>query len=71
MEMLGRRGILDRFNSRQSDAAFLNFGMFALDLRRLDFPHPYGVIIPLAKVETLFETRAKELGAEIRTRTRS
>jgi 2-polyprenyl-6-methoxyphenol hydroxylase-like FAD-dependent oxidoreductase len=44
----------------------LNFGMFPLDLRRLDFPHPYGVVIPQARVESLFEARAKELGAEIR-----
>lgn len=29
--------------------------MFPLDLRRLDFPHPYGVIIPQARVEALLE----------------
>jgi 2-polyprenyl-6-methoxyphenol hydroxylase-like FAD-dependent oxidoreductase len=44
----------------------VNFGMMQLDLRRLDFPHPYGVMIPQARVEGLLEERARELGAEIR-----
>jgi len=66
MEMLEHRGILDRFTAGNPTPPFLNFGMFPLDLRRLDFPHPYGVVIPQAKVETLFEARAKELGAQIR-----
>jgi 2-polyprenyl-6-methoxyphenol hydroxylase-like FAD-dependent oxidoreductase len=35
-------------------------------LRRLDFPHPHGVIIPQVRVEALLEEHAKELGAEIR-----
>jgi 2-polyprenyl-6-methoxyphenol hydroxylase-like FAD-dependent oxidoreductase len=40
--------------------------MFPLDLRRLDFRHPYGVVIPQARVEALLEEHAKELGAEVR-----
>jgi hypothetical protein len=44
----------------------LNFGMFPLDLRKLNFAHPYGVMIPQARVEGLLEARARELGAEIR-----
>lgn len=66
MEMLDNRGILDRFTAGNPTPPFLNFGMFPLDLRRLDFRHPYGVIIPQARVEALLEGRAKELGAEIR-----
>jgi deoxyribodipyrimidine photo-lyase len=37
-----------------------------LVLRTLDFPHPYGVVIPQATVEELFEEQARELGVEIR-----
>jgi 2-polyprenyl-6-methoxyphenol hydroxylase-like FAD-dependent oxidoreductase len=66
MEMLEYRGILDRFTAGNPTPPFLNFGMFPLDLRRLDFPHPYGVVIPQARVKALLEERAKELGAEIR-----
>jgi len=66
MEMLEYRGVLDRFTAGNPTPPFLNFGMFPLDLRRLDFPHPYGGIIPQARVEALLEERAKELGAEIR-----
>ena len=39
MEMLEHRGILDRFAAGNPTPPFLNFGMFPLDLRRLDFPH--------------------------------
>ncbi|HET9000141.1 MAG TPA: FAD-dependent monooxygenase [bacterium] len=66
MEMLEDRGILDRFTAGNPTPPFLNFGMFPLDLRKLDFPHPYGVVIPQARVEALLEKRARELGAEIR-----
>jgi 2-polyprenyl-6-methoxyphenol hydroxylase-like FAD-dependent oxidoreductase len=66
MEMLENRGILDRFTSGNPTPPFLNFGMFPLDLRKLDFPHPYGVVIPQARVEALLEEHAKELGSEIR-----
>jgi 2-polyprenyl-6-methoxyphenol hydroxylase-like FAD-dependent oxidoreductase len=66
MEMLAYRGILDRFTAGNPAPPFLNFGMFMLDLRRLDFPHPYGVVIPQARVEALLEARASELAAEIR-----
>lgn len=66
MEMLDHRGILDRFTAGNSAPPFLNFAMFPLDLRRIDFPHPYGVIIPQARVEALLEEHAKELGVEIR-----
>jgi 2-polyprenyl-6-methoxyphenol hydroxylase-like FAD-dependent oxidoreductase len=66
MEMLEYRGILDRFTAGNPTPPFLNFGMFPLDLRRLDFPHPHGVIIPQVRVEALLEEHAKELGAEIR-----
>ena len=66
MEMFAYRGILDRFTRGNSTVPFLNFGMFPLDLRKLEFPHPYGLVIPQARVEALLEERAKELGAEIR-----
>jgi 2-polyprenyl-6-methoxyphenol hydroxylase-like FAD-dependent oxidoreductase len=66
MEMLEYRGILDRFTAGNPTPPFLNFGMFPLDLRKLDFPHPYGVVIPQARIEALLEQRATELGAEIR-----
>jgi 2-polyprenyl-6-methoxyphenol hydroxylase-like FAD-dependent oxidoreductase len=66
MEMLDHRGILDRFTAGNSAPPFLNFAMFPLDLRKIDFPHPYGVIIPQARVEALLEEHAKELGVEIR-----
>lgn len=66
MEMLAYRGILDRFAAGNPTVPFLNFGMFPLDLRKLEFPHPYGLVIPQARVEALLEERAKELGAEIR-----
>lgn len=66
MEMLEYRGTLDRFTAGNPAPPFLNFGMFPLDLRRIDFPHPYGVVIPQARVEALLEEHAKELGAEIR-----
>lgn len=65
MEMLDHRGILDRFTTGNRTPPFLNFGMFSLDLRTHDFPHPYGVIIPQARIEALLEERARELGAEI------
>jgi 2-polyprenyl-6-methoxyphenol hydroxylase-like FAD-dependent oxidoreductase len=63
MEMLEYRGILDRFTAGNPTPPFLNFAMFPLDLRRLDFPHPHGVIIPQVRVEALLEEHAKELGA--------
>ncbi|MBV9265045.1 MAG: FAD-dependent monooxygenase [Acidobacteriaceae bacterium] len=66
MEMLEYRGILHRFTAGNPMPPFLNFGMFPLDLRRIDFPHPFGVVIPQARVEALLEERAKELGVEIR-----
>ncbi|HEV2357906.1 MAG TPA: FAD-dependent monooxygenase, partial [bacterium] len=66
MEMLEHRGILDRFTVGNPAPPFLNFAMFPLDLRKLDFPHPYGVVVPQARVEALLEERARELGAEIR-----
>jgi 2-polyprenyl-6-methoxyphenol hydroxylase-like FAD-dependent oxidoreductase len=40
--------------------------MFPLDLRKLDFPHPHGIVIPQARVEALLEQHAKKLGVEIR-----
>ena len=40
--------------------------MFPLDLRTIDFPHPYGVYIPQARVEALLEAHAMELGVDIR-----
>lgn len=66
MEMLEHRGLLDRFTAGNPVPPFLNFGMFPLDLRKLDFPHPYGVVIPQARIEALLEERARALGAEIR-----
>jgi 2-polyprenyl-6-methoxyphenol hydroxylase-like FAD-dependent oxidoreductase len=66
MEMLEHRGVLDRFTAGNPAPPFLNFGIFPLDVSRLDFPHPYGVVIPQARIEALLEELAKELGAEIR-----
>ena len=66
MEMLEYRGILNRFTDGNPAPPFLNFAMFPLDLRKLDFPHPHGVIIPQARVEALLEERAKELHVDIR-----
>lgn len=66
MEMLEFRGILDRFTDGNQAPPFLNFGLIPLDPRKLDFPHPYGVVIPQARIEALLEERAMELGAEIR-----
>jgi 2-polyprenyl-6-methoxyphenol hydroxylase-like FAD-dependent oxidoreductase len=66
MEMLEYRGVLDRFTAGNAAPPFLNFAMFPLDLRNLDFPHPYGTVIPQARVEALLEEHAKELGAQIR-----
>jgi 2-polyprenyl-6-methoxyphenol hydroxylase-like FAD-dependent oxidoreductase len=66
MEMLEYRGILNRFTDGNSAPPFLNFAMFPLDLRKLDFPHPYGVIIPQARVEALLEEHAKGLRVDVR-----
>jgi 2-polyprenyl-6-methoxyphenol hydroxylase-like FAD-dependent oxidoreductase len=66
MEMLAYRGILDRFTAGNPSVPFLNFGMFPLDVRKLDFPHPHAIFIPQAQVEALLEARAKELGVDIR-----
>ncbi len=66
MEMLEYRGILDRFTAGNPTLSTLNFGMFPLDLRKLDFPHPYPVFVPQARIEALLEERARELDAEIR-----
>jgi len=65
MEMLEYRGLLDRFTAGNTAPPFLNFAMLPLDLRRINFPHPHGVIIPPTRVESLLEEHAKELGAEI------
>jgi len=66
MEMLEYRGILHRFTTGNPTVPFLNFGMFPVDLRKLEFPHPYAVVIPQARVEALLEEHAKALGVEIR-----
>ncbi len=66
MEMLDHRGLLERFSAGASAPPFVNFGMFPLDLRTLDFPHPHGLVIGQARVEQLLEEHATELGAEIR-----
>ena len=41
MEMLEHRGVLNRFTDGNPSPPFLNFAMFPLDLRKLDFPHPW------------------------------
>jgi len=66
MEMLEYRGILDRFTAGNATPPFLNFGMFPLDLRKLDFPHRHGIVIPQARVEALLEQHATKLGVKIR-----
>lgn len=66
MEMLDHRGLLERFSAGASAPPFVNFGMFPLDLRTLNFPHPRGLVIGQARVEELLEEHVTELGAEIR-----
>ena len=66
MEMLDHRGILDRFVNGYPAPPFVNFGMFPLDVRTIEFPHPFGVAIPQARVEQILEERARELGTEVR-----
>jgi 2-polyprenyl-6-methoxyphenol hydroxylase-like FAD-dependent oxidoreductase len=40
MEMLDHRGVLERFTAGGETVPFLNFAMFPLDVRRIDFPTP-------------------------------
>jgi 2-polyprenyl-6-methoxyphenol hydroxylase-like FAD-dependent oxidoreductase len=66
MEMLDHRGLLERFSAGTVAPPFVNFGMFPLDLRTLDFPHPHGLFIGQARVEELLEDHVNEVGTEIR-----
>jgi 2-polyprenyl-6-methoxyphenol hydroxylase-like FAD-dependent oxidoreductase len=66
MEMLDHRGLLERFAAGRSAPPFANFAMFQLDLHAAPFDHPFGIVVPQAEIEQVLETRARELGAEIR-----
>jgi hypothetical protein len=66
MEMLDHRGILYRFLDGNPESSFLTFKLLPLDMRALDFPHPYDVDIPQARLERVLEEHAVEFGVEIR-----
>jgi 2-polyprenyl-6-methoxyphenol hydroxylase-like FAD-dependent oxidoreductase len=69
LELLDRRGLLDRFREGQpaagSMAGLFHFGGIPIDARRLK-DQPKFLFIPQAVTERLLEARARELGAEIR-----
>jgi 2-polyprenyl-6-methoxyphenol hydroxylase-like FAD-dependent oxidoreductase len=67
IEMLDHRGLLERFGTARRSPPFANFAMFQLDLHAIPFGHPYGLVVPQSDVEQVLETRARELGAEIRS----
>jgi 2-polyprenyl-6-methoxyphenol hydroxylase-like FAD-dependent oxidoreductase len=54
------------FGTARRAPPFANFAMFQMDLHAIPFGHPYGLVVPQADVEQVLETRAEELGAEIR-----
>jgi 2-polyprenyl-6-methoxyphenol hydroxylase-like FAD-dependent oxidoreductase len=66
LEMLDHRGLLERFGTGRKAPPFANFAMFQLDLHRVPFDHPYGMVVPQADIEEVLDARARELGAEIR-----
>jgi 2-polyprenyl-6-methoxyphenol hydroxylase-like FAD-dependent oxidoreductase len=66
LEMFDHRGLLERFGTGHRVPPFANFAMFQLDLHAIPFSHPYGLVVPQSDVEQILETRARELGAEIR-----
>jgi 2-polyprenyl-6-methoxyphenol hydroxylase-like FAD-dependent oxidoreductase len=68
LEILDRRGIVDRFLAEGPKVPFTHFAALdaPLGLADLDTDHPYVLGIPQTRTEALLETHALEQGAEIR-----
>ncbi|MFL5608089.1 MAG: FAD-dependent monooxygenase, partial [Gemmatimonadaceae bacterium] len=68
LEMLDRRGIVDRFLAEGPKVPFTHFAALdaPLDLSGLATDHPYVLGIPQTRTEALLEAHALECGAEIR-----
>ena len=68
LEILDRRGIVDRFLAEGPQVPFTHFAALdePLDLAGLDTDHPYVLGIPQTRTEALLEAHALEQGAEIR-----
>jgi 2-polyprenyl-6-methoxyphenol hydroxylase-like FAD-dependent oxidoreductase len=68
LEILDRRGIVDRFLAEGPKVPFTHFAAIAepLDLGALDTDHPYVLGIPQTRTEALLESHALERGADIR-----
>ncbi|NUP66278.1 MAG: NAD(P)-binding protein [Nonomuraea sp.] len=66
VDTFAMRGLLDRFEDAPRLPLQHFAGMRLLDLTRTRTPHPYGLLVPQARVEEVLEKRALELGAEIR-----
>jgi 3-(3-hydroxy-phenyl)propionate hydroxylase len=66
MEILDHRGIIDRFLhiGRPVDAG--HFSGLRLNLKQLDTRYPYVLGLVQARIETLLEERAAELGVRVR-----
>ena len=67
LELLDRRGILDRFLAEGWKVPRASFGGLdaPLDLSHLDADQPYTLGIPQTRTEALLEARAAELGVSI------
>ena len=68
LEILDRRGIVERFLAEGPKAPFSHFAAVdqPLDLGSLDTDHPYVLGIPQTRTEALLEAHALEQGAEVR-----
>jgi len=68
LEILDRRGIVDRFLAEGPKVPFTHFAALdePLSLADLDTDHPYVLGIPQTRTEALLETHAIECGAAIR-----
>jgi 2-polyprenyl-6-methoxyphenol hydroxylase-like FAD-dependent oxidoreductase len=68
LEILDRRGIVDRFLAEGPKVPFTHFAALdaPLDLAGLDTDHPYVLGIPQTRTEALLEAHALEQGADVR-----
>jgi len=68
LEILDRRGIVDRFLAEGPKVPFTHFAALdaPLDLSALDTDHPYVLGIPQTRTEALLEAHALEQGVEVR-----
>ncbi|HEX7981643.1 MAG TPA: FAD-dependent monooxygenase [Gemmatimonadaceae bacterium] len=68
LEILDRRGIVDRFLAEGPKVPFTHFAALdgPLDLAGLDTDHPYVLGIPQTRTEALLEAHALERGADVR-----